>query len=260
MPISMVLAAVTLMGTGAGAIAISANASAEPAASPFPALSASAPTGRTDPSAPRRGDPSGDTGDAIDGGPGTRGIGSGASQPLSRSSERDLAVANANLAAQAATQAKQRSAALAQLARETQRKAERIDARQWVLPLAGYRLTAGFGETSMLWTTVHTGLDFAAPAGTPLVAVAAGKVTSTRFAGPYGNRTILKLADGTEVWYCHQTAFAVRPGREVRPGQLIGYVGSTGNSTGPHLHLEVHPGGGDAIDPVRALAKHGVRP
>jgi len=132
---------------------------------------------------------------------------------------------------------------------------------QWALPVAGgYRLTASFGQCSGLWSSCHTGLDFAAPTGTPLRAVAGGVITEVGYAGAYGIRTILELPDGTEVWYCHQTAAAVGAGSQVVPGQVIGSVGSTGNVTGPHLHLEVRPGGGDPVDPYAALSAHGATP
>ncbi|MGH3358613.1 MAG: M23 family metallopeptidase, partial [Nocardioidaceae bacterium] len=68
------------------------------------------------------------------------------------------------------------------------------------------------------------------------------------------------LEDGTEIWYCHQNAFAVSEGQVVAPGETIGEVGSTGNVTGPHLHLEVRPGGGEPVDPYAALQEHGVTP
>ena len=111
-----------------------------------------------------------------------------------------------------------------------------------------------------MWSSNHTGLDFAAPSGTPIVAVANGVITETGSAGAYGNQTIQTLADGTEIWYCHQTSIDVSPGETVTAGQQIGSVGSTGNTTGPHLHLEVRPGGGDPVDPYQALVFHGVAP
>ena len=80
------------------------------------------------------------------------------------------------------------------------------------------------------------------------------------YQGGYGNRTIITLEDGTDVWYCHQSRIAVSAGEQVDPGQIIGFTGSTGNVTGPHLHLEIHPGGGGPVDPVPVLAQHGVRP
>ena len=157
-------------------------------------------------------------------------------------------------------QARQRAAGLAELAARAQEEAASLT-RAWVLPLAaGYRVTAGFGECSALWVHCHTGLDLAAPSGTPIRAVAEGTITEVGWAGAYGNRTVQTLEDGTELWYCHQEAIGVRLGEDVAAGQEIGRVGSTGNSTGPHLHLEVRPGAGDPVDPVAALTAHGVTP
>ena len=95
----------------------------------------------------------------------------------------------------------------------------------------------------MLWSSCHTGLDFAAPTGTPIHSVAAGTVTEVAYAGAYGNRTIITLEDGTQIWYCHQNSTSAAVGQKVGPGDVIGTVGGTGNVTGPHLHLEVRPGG-----------------
>jgi murein DD-endopeptidase MepM/ murein hydrolase activator NlpD len=157
-------------------------------------------------------------------------------------------------------QARERNGALAALAARVEEQAATL-ARAWVLPLApGYRLTAGFGECSSLWAHCHTGLDFAAPTGTPIRAVTRGRITEVGDAGAYGNRTVETLEDGTELWYCHQVSIDVRVGDEVAAGQQIGRVGSTGNTTGPHLHLEVRPGAGDPVDPAVALAAHGATP
>jgi murein DD-endopeptidase MepM/ murein hydrolase activator NlpD len=130
----------------------------------------------------------------------------------------------------------------------------------WVLPVRGYHLTGRFGQSSGLWSSTHTGLDFAAPQGTEIRSIGPGVVQSTAYDGSYGNKTVVKLDDGTVLWYCHQNEFGVEPGQRVRPGDLIGYVGSTGNVTGPHLHLEVHPGGGDPIDPETWLPAHHLHP
>lgn len=132
---------------------------------------------------------------------------------------------------------------------------------QWVLPVTGYNLTARFGQSSSLWSSGrHTGLDFAGPSGTPIVSVAAGTVKSAGYEGSYGNRTVITLRDGTDIWYCHQSRITVSAGDQVAPGQAIGNSGSTGNVTGPHLHLEVHPGGGAAVDPEPVLRQHDVQP
>ena len=181
---------------------------------------------------------------------------------VSRDSQREALqdAAAEELLAAAEAQAKERNAALQALAASAEEHADEIAANRWVLPLAGYRLSAGFGESSSLWSSTHTGLDMAAPSGTPIMSVANGVVTETGYDGSYGNRTIITLEDGTEIWYCHQTAFAVSPGDAVAGGETIGTVGSTGNSTGPHLHLEVRPGAGDPVDPYAALVAHGLQP
>lgn len=128
-----------------------------------------------------------------------------------------------------------------------------------VLPLQGYRLTATFGSSGGLWSSDHTGLDFAAPEGTPLAAIGPGTVTEVGYDGSYGNKTVVRLEDGTELWYCHQSSQQVSVGEQVAAGDVIGAVGSTGNSTGPHLHLEVRVNG-EPVDPAGALANWGIAP
>jgi murein DD-endopeptidase MepM/ murein hydrolase activator NlpD len=181
-------------------------------------------------------------------------------------------VAEQHLRAATARAAQERKAALAALADKAQRqadliaereRAERLAARNaWHLPVAAgvYHLTSRFGECSSLWSSCHTGLDFAAPSGTPLRAVAAGRILEVSYAGAYGNRTRMQLADGTEVWYCHQSSSSVSVGQQVAGGQVIGTVGSTGNSTGPHLHLEVRPSPKTPVDPFAALVAHDLEP
>jgi murein DD-endopeptidase MepM/ murein hydrolase activator NlpD len=181
---------------------------------------------------------------------------------ISRDSRRDALAdtADAQLVAKAEDQLEQRNAALAKFAQQAEQQAAKLRLNQWVLPVSGYHLTAGFGEYSGLWSHFHTGLDFAAPSGTEIHAVANGVVTSVGYDGAYGNKTVITLDDGTELWFCHQTSYIVSVGQEVHAGDLIGYVGSTGNVTGPHLHLEVRPGAGDPVDPYEALVVHGLQP
>lgn len=190
---------------------------------------------------------------------------------ISRDSGRNLtqAVAERELQSAAERQARQRTVALHRLARASKAQAKTIVARKatrraarraWTLPTTGYRLTGRFGQASGLWSGTHTGLDFATTSGTPIVAVATGTVTETGWAGSYGNRTIETLQDGTEIWYAHELAITANPGQVVRSGQQIGAVGSTGNSTGSHVHIEVRPGGGDPVDPYTALIYHGLQP
>lgn len=134
------------------------------------------------------------------------------------------------------------------------------DAVERVLPLESYSMSAEFGLTGPHWESTHGGQDFSANSGEPLVAVADATVTEVGDAGAYGLRTVLTLADGTEVWYCHQTTATVTVGETVEVAETIGTVGSTGNSTGPHLHLEVRPAGGDPIDPMTWFAAEGLTP
>ena len=188
--------------------------------------------------------------------------GSPRERAISRDSERQALedASEVKLQRAAEQQAAERNAELKSLGKAAEARAGEIAKNQWQLPTSGYRITAKFGMAGGLWSSDHTGLDFAAPAGTPIVAVANGTITETGSAGAYGNQTIQTLEDGTEIWYCHQTDIGVSPGDTVSAGQQIGTVGSTGNSTGPHLHLEVRPGGGDPVDPFQALVFHGLKP
>ncbi|HET9419754.1 MAG TPA: M23 family metallopeptidase [Nocardioides sp.] len=128
----------------------------------------------------------------------------------------------------------------------------------WQAPVRGFRITGQFGASGSNWSSTHTGLDFAAGYGTPIHAITSGVVTEAAYDGSYGNKTVVTLENGTEVWYCHQVALAVDAGQRVASGQVIGAVGMTGNTTGPHVHIEVRPGGGDPIDPAAVLEGHRV--
>ncbi len=136
------------------------------------------------------------------------------------------------------------------------RRIERMN--RWVVPVSDYEITATFGTGGSLWSSDHTGLDFAAAEGTPVVSTAAGEVTSTGYDGAYGNQVVITHDDGTETWYCHLSSISVSTGESVEAGTDIGAVGSTGNTTGPHLHLEVHPGGGAPVDPYSYLQEQGA--
>ncbi|MCX4549325.1 M23 family metallopeptidase [Streptomyces sp. NBC_01267] len=132
-------------------------------------------------------------------------------------------------------------------------------AASYSLPVSSYTLTSRFGDGGSMWSSGHhTGLDFAAPTGTPIKAVHSGTVKSAGWAGSYGYRTVITLDDGTELWFCHQSSMSVSAGQKVSTGEVIGRVGATGNVTGPHVHLEVRPGGGDPIDPMTWLASKGL--
>lgn len=180
---------------------------------------------------------------------------------ISRDSSREAleSAADQKLEAAVEKQYEAHTGALEDLAQAVEKRAAVIEENRWVLPVSGYHLTARFGEYG-LWSSYHTGLDFAAPTGTEIRAVANGVVTETGYDGAYGNKTVVTLDDGTELWFCHQTTIEVAVGDNVIAGQRIGTVGSTGNVTGPHLHLEVRPGAGDPVDPYSALVVNGVTP
>ncbi|MFF3445904.1 transglycosylase family protein [Streptomyces sp. NPDC002667] len=107
----------------------------------------------------------------------------------------------------------------------------------------------------------HTGVDFPVPTGTSVAAVAAGHVVSAGWGGSFGYQVVIRHADGRYTQYGHLSAIAVKDGQSVVAGQRIGRSGSTGNSTGPHLHFEVRtgPGFGSDVDPVAYLRAGGVR-
>ena len=111
-------------------------------------------------------------------------------------------------------------------------------------PINGARLSSSFGMRKhpiLGYNKMHRGTDFAAPSGTPIMASGSGTITRARWCGGGGNCVKIKHNSNYETIYAHMKAFAkgIREGKKVRQGQIIGYVGSTGLSTGPHLHYEV---------------------
>lgn len=129
---------------------------------------------------------------------------------------------------------------------------------KYVLPVTQHGLSALFGQSGVNWMSLHTGIDFPVALGTPVHAVTDGMV-STKWNSAYGNMAMVTAPDGTVTWYCHLSSTKIRSGT-VKAGDVIAYSGSTGNSTGPHLHLEVHPHGGAAVDPLPWLLSHGLDP
>ena len=111
-------------------------------------------------------------------------------------------------------------------------------------PINGARLSSSFGNRKhpiLGYTKLHTGTDFAAPSGTPIMASGSGTVTRARWCGGGGNCVKIRHNSTYETVYAHMKSFAkgIKEGRKVKQGRIIGYVGSTGMSTGPHLHYEV---------------------
>lgn len=114
-------------------------------------------------------------------------------------------------------------------------------------------LTSGYGRR---WGRMHRGIDIAAPVGTPIVAAAPGVVVYSRWnSGGYGNLVDIQHADGSLTRYAHNSRLLVREGQTVTQGQQIAEMGSTGFSTGPHLHFEIHPSGRGAVNPMALLPR-----
>lgn len=112
-----------------------------------------------------------------------------------------------------------------------------------IRPISGV-ITSRFGAISKIRTSAHTGLDISAPQGTPIKAAASGTVVSSgRDSHGYGNMIIISHGNGVQTYYAHCSALYAKAGQQVSQGEVIGAVGSTGNSTGPHLHLEVRVNG-----------------
>jgi len=109
-------------------------------------------------------------------------------------------------------------------------------------PIDGARITSSFGARKhpiLGYTRMHPGIDFGAPKGTPVYAAGDGVVAESRWAGGYGNWVKINHTSGWATGYGHLSRSLVRPGQHVRQGQVVAYVGSTGLSTGPHLHYEI---------------------
>lgn len=113
-------------------------------------------------------------------------------------------------------------------------------------PVDGARMSSGFGmrrHPVLGYNKMHKGLDFAAPTGTPIYAAGDGVVEKAGRFSSYGNYVRIRHNSSLSTAYAHMSRIAARPGSRVRQGQLIGYVGTTGRSTGPHLHYEILVGG-----------------
>lgn len=125
----------------------------------------------------------------------------------------------------------------------------------WVKPLDNGSFTSGFGQR---WGRMHSGVDYSVPIGTPLKAMGDGTVTGAGPMGGYGNYIDIEFEDGTVSRYGHLDSVNASVGQQVSAGEVVALSGNTGQSTGPHLHLEIHPGGGEPIDPSGWLAERGI--
>jgi murein DD-endopeptidase MepM/ murein hydrolase activator NlpD len=115
-------------------------------------------------------------------------------------------------------------------------------------------LTSKFGRR---WGKMHKGIDIAGPVGTPINAAADGTVVVAGWQSGYGNLVEIRHSDGTTTRYGHNSQLSVTAGQTVRQGQQVARMGSTGHSTGPHLHFEIRPSGGSAVNPMAHLPSNG---
>lgn len=176
---------------------------------------------------------------------------------------REAAQAAAREAAEEA--ARERAAEEAEKAREAEeraaREAERKRLNTFVSPIAGSYVSTGYLSGGAVWSSgSHTGVDFHAASGTPVLSVGMGTVVEAGWGGAYGNQVVIKMHDGTYTQYGHLSSVGVSVGQQVTPGQQIGVSGATGNVTGAHLHFEVRTTAeyGSDIDPVAYLRAHGA--
>ncbi|MEJ1199602.1 MULTISPECIES: transglycosylase family protein [unclassified Streptomyces] len=141
-------------------------------------------------------------------------------------------------------------------------KADKATTRQGVVAPVDASTGTPYHQAGSSWSKgYHTGVDFPVPTGTSVKSVAEGRVVSAGWGGSYGYEVVVRHRDGRYSQYAHLSAISVKDGQSVGAGQRIGRSGSTGNSTGPHLHFEVRtgPGFGSDVDPVAYLRAGGVR-
>ncbi|SEC78948.1 Murein DD-endopeptidase MepM and murein hydrolase activator NlpD, contain LysM domain [Streptomyces sp. 2131.1] len=191
----------------------------------------------------------------------------GTVKPVAANNALDTQLANLSADAEnfadRASRTQERIDLKARQAAEKKKRAEEAARKEalrpkFVLPVKQHGLSAYFGQAGVNWMSVHTGIDFPVQYGTPVMAATDGTVR-TQYNSAYGNMAIVTMADGTETWYCHLSSTRIRSG-QVKAGDVIAYSGNSGNSTGPHMHFEVRPGGGAAIDPLPWLRSHGIDP
>ena len=159
----------------------------------------------------------------------------------------------------AEAQARLQEVAASRAARaEAEAQAREAARPKFVLPVNGARLTSGYGSR---WGTFHYGIDLAAPMRTPEYAAGDGVVLRAGAASGFGLAVYILHENGDVTVYGHMDSILVEPGQYVEAGETIALLGNRGQSTGPHLHFEVHEGGedGERINPVPWLAERGVR-
>ncbi|GGJ99473.1 hypothetical protein GCM10010123_31660 [Pilimelia anulata] len=249
-------ATAAVFGVTAAAVALGSAASGSDLADTveLPRIDPAADTVRT---AALAGDPAADAGRAADvasrGSPRNDAV-RALTTPAPRVAARGTArVVVATAEARAAQRAREKRA----LAVRAAARRALAAARRYSHPLPGASVTSCFGQR---WGVLHAGIDFARPAGSPIRAVQRGVVVAAgwNYAG-YGISVMLRHADGTLTHYAHMQKTAVRAGQPVKAGTVLGFEGSTGDSTGPHLHFEVHKGLWNQVNPAGWLGARGIR-
>ncbi|MEW1698956.1 M23 family metallopeptidase [Streptomyces sp. NPDC093249] len=172
------------------------------------------------------------------------------------------AVAKAKAQAEAKRKAEARAKEIREAEERAARDAERRRLASFQLPVAGTYVSTGYKTGGSLWSSgSHSGIDFHAAYGSTVVSVGSGTVVEAGWGGAYGNNIVIRMHDGTYTQYGHLSSIGVHIGQTVEPGQRIGVSGSSGNSTGPHLHFEARTSAdyGSDISPVSYLRARGVQ-
>jgi murein DD-endopeptidase MepM/ murein hydrolase activator NlpD len=181
----------------------------------------------------------------------------GGAHEVAKATSADSKAANA-----LQTQAVAQKAAAAKAKAKVKAKAvtAKKKASDWTTPVSKYTIGAGYHQVGKHWINTHSGQDFVVPTGTAVHAAHAGTVVTAGWGGAYGNNIVIKHGSQLYTQYGHLSKFEVHVGQHVNTGQEIAKSGSTGNSTGPHLHFEVRttPYYGSSVEPLHFLRVHGV--
>lgn len=175
--------------------------------------------------------------------------------PTALNDPRSQAIVENALARKHAASSAARSAERKDLAARELAATRAEQAHSWQMPLKHAVRSSGFGWR---WGRLHAGEDFATPVGTNLVSMSTGRVLFAGEESGYGTLVKIGYWDGTVSFFAHMSHVSVTEGQGVGPGEVVGQSGNTGHSTGPHLHLEIHPDGGEAVNPLPWLADHQI--
>jgi murein DD-endopeptidase MepM/ murein hydrolase activator NlpD len=180
-------------------------------------------------------------------------------QALQKKQQLDAA-RKAKAAKVARDKARKAKAAKVRAAKIKKAKALKARAARWVSPTSSGAVSTRFGVRGSMWSSGrHTGIDLKGRTGNAVRNIHTGRVIFAGTDGPYGRLVKVRMSNGDELWYAHLSAISVDVGQKLISGDRIGKVGSTGNTTGPHLHLELHKGGAStASDPLPYLRKKGA--